>query len=88
MATTMAMTKVKKNEDRVVDLEDAIDDLKAEFEKMMRQGKGDAEDKRRRRRQRRQRRRSSCRCRGRNCRRTELAPEEVNPVEAKDNTCK
>ena len=71
-------------EDRVVDLEDAIDDLKAEFEKMMSdkgEGDDDAEDKGE------EEAIVSQDAEGEVEVAPELAPEEVIPaVEAKDNT--
>ena len=73
-------------EDRVVDLEDAIDDLKAEFEKMMSdkgEGDDDAEDKGE------EEAIVSQDAEGEVEVAPELAPEEVIPaVEAKDNTPK
>ena len=73
-------------EDRVVDLEDAIDDLKAEFEKMMSdkgEGDDDAEDKGE------DEAMVSQDAEGEIEVAPELAPEEVIPaVEAKDNTPK
>ena len=73
-------------EDRVVDLEDAIDDLKAEFEKMMSdkgEGGDDAEDKGE------EEAIVSQDAEGEVEVAPELAPEEVIPaVEAKDNTPK
>ncbi len=73
-------------EDRVVDLEDAIDDLKAEFEKMMSdkgEGDDDAEDKGE------DEAMVSQDAEGEVEVAPELAPEEVIPaVEAKDNTPK
>ena len=73
-------------EDRVVDLEDAIDDLKAEFEKMMSdkgEGDADAEDKGE------EEAIVSQDAEGEVEVAPELAPEEVIPaVEAKDNTPK
>ena len=73
-------------EDRVVDLEDAIDDLKAEFEKMMSDkgaGDDDAEDKGE------EEAIVSQDAEGEVEVAPELAPEEVIPaVEAKDNTPK
>ena len=73
-------------EDRVVDLEDAIDDLKAEFEKMMSdkgEGDDDAEDKGE------EEAIVSQYAEGEVEVAPELAPEEVIPaVEAKDNTPK
>ena len=73
-------------EDRVVDLEDAIDDLKAEFEKMMSdkgEGADDAEDKGE------EEAIVSQDAEGEVEVAPELAPEEVIPaVEAKDNTPK
>ena len=73
-------------EDRVVDLEDALDDLKAEFEKMMSdkgEGDDDAEDKGE------EEAIVSQDAEGEVEVAPELAPEEVIPaVEAKDNTPK